>query len=193
MGAPRIPPKPPWPHSIFLGLSCCSPCFRVADFPSPKFSCLPPQPFLRSSCLGEADGFEEVGDQHMRDASSIGRPFGHDESFNMGVYPGRGPALISRADMIILPSPITIDSFAFADNTFAVVVDVAPFPLSAIASEDPSTLSAGVSVHSAAGASVTGFVFIVFTVDSAPGPVTPTAMRDDASLKSPALHAPKLS
>ena len=66
-------------------------------------------------------------------------------------------------------------------------------PLSAIASEDPSTLSAGVSVHSAAGASVTGFVFIVFTVDSAPGPVTPTAMRDDASLKSPALHAPKLS
>ena len=128
MGAPRIPPKPPWPHSIFLGLSCCSPCFRVADFPSPKFSCLPPQPFLRSSCLGEADGFEEVGDQHMRDASSIGRPFGHDESFNMGVYPGRGPALISRADMIILPSPITIDSFAFADNTFAVVVDVAPSP-----------------------------------------------------------------
>ena len=63
----------------------------------------------------------------MRDASSIGRPFGHDESFNMGVYPGRGPALISRADMIILPSPITIDSFAFADSTFAVVVDVAPF------------------------------------------------------------------
>ena len=29
-------------------------------------------------------------------------PFGHIESWNMGVYPGRGPALISRADMIIL-------------------------------------------------------------------------------------------
>ena len=127
MGAPRIPPKPPWPHSIFMGLSCCSPCFRVADFPSPKFSCLPPQPFLRSSCLGEADGFEEVGDQHMRDAFSIGRPFGHDESFNMGVYPGRGPALISRADMIILPSTITIDSFSFAyDMVAAVAAFLAP-------------------------------------------------------------------
>ena len=35
---------------------------------------------------------------------TIGRPFGHSESsWNMGVYPGRGPALISRADMIILP------------------------------------------------------------------------------------------
>ena len=66
-------------------------------------------------------------------------------------------------------------------------------PLSAIASEDSSTLSAGVSVHSAAGASVTGFVLTVFTVDSAPGPVTPAAMRDDASLKSPAPRAPKLS
>ena len=54
-------------------------------------------------------------------------------------------------------------------------------------------LSAGVSAHSAAGASVTGFVLTVFIVDSAPGPVTPTAMRDDASLKSPTLHAPKLS
>ena len=30
-------------------------------------------------------------------------PFGHSESWNMGVYPGRGPALISRADMITLP------------------------------------------------------------------------------------------
>jgi len=66
-------------------------------------------------------------------------------------------------------------------------------PPSAIASEDSSTLSAGVSVHSAAGSSVTGFSLTVFTVDSAPGPVTPTAMRDDASLKSPTLHAPKLS
>ena len=34
---------------------------------------------------------------------TLGGPFGHSESWNMGVYPGRGPALISRADMIILP------------------------------------------------------------------------------------------
>jgi hypothetical protein len=32
-------------------------------------------------------------------------PCGNDESWNMGVYPGRGPALISRADMIILSTP----------------------------------------------------------------------------------------
>ena len=64
-----------------------------------------------------------------------GGSFGHIESWNMGVYPGRGPALISRADMIILPLATP----------------------SAIASEDSSTLSAGVSAHSAAGASVTGF------------------------------------
>ena len=32
-------------------------------------------------------------------------PFGNDASWNMGVYPGRGPALISRADMIILSTP----------------------------------------------------------------------------------------
>ncbi len=32
----------------------------------------------------------------------LGGPFGHSESWNMGVYPGRGPALISCADMIIL-------------------------------------------------------------------------------------------
>ena len=102
---------------------------------------------------------------------TLGRPFGHSESWNMGVYPGRGPALISRADMIILP----------------------PTTPSAIASENSSTLPAGVSVHSAAGASVTDFLLTTFTVDSAPGPVTPTAMRDDDSLKSPTLHAPKLS
>jgi hypothetical protein len=30
-------------------------------------------------------------------------PFGLSNSWNTGVYPGRGPALISRADMIILP------------------------------------------------------------------------------------------
>ncbi len=110
--------------------------------------------------------------QHGRPPDlTIRRPFGHIESWNMGVYPGRGPALISRADMIILP----------------------PTTPSAIASENSSTLSAGVSVHSAAGSSVTGFLLTTFTADSAPGPVTPTAMRDDASLKSPALHAPKLS
>ena len=34
---------------------------------------------------------------------TLGGSFGHIESWNMGVYPGRGPALISRADMIILP------------------------------------------------------------------------------------------
>ena len=38
---------------------------------------------------------------------TLGRPFGHSESWNMGVYPGRGPALISRADMIISPPPAT--------------------------------------------------------------------------------------
>ena len=36
---------------------------------------------------------------------TLGRPFGFSESWNMGVYPGRGPALISRADMIILSTP----------------------------------------------------------------------------------------
>jgi hypothetical protein len=34
---------------------------------------------------------------------TLGGSFGHIESWNMGVYPGLGPALISRADMIILP------------------------------------------------------------------------------------------
>jgi hypothetical protein len=36
---------------------------------------------------------------------TLGRPFEFSESWNMGVYPGRGPALISRADMIILSTP----------------------------------------------------------------------------------------
>ena len=45
----------------------------------------------------------------------------------MRVYPGRGPALISRADMIILPSTITIDSFSFAyDMVAAVAAFLAP-------------------------------------------------------------------
>ncbi len=34
---------------------------------------------------------------------TLGRPFGHSESLNMGAYPGRGPALNSRADKIIRP------------------------------------------------------------------------------------------
>ena len=88
----------------------------------------------------------------------------------MGVYPGRGPALISRADMITL-SPTTPSAITFKDS---------------------ATLSAGVSGQSAAGASVTGFLLTVFTVDSAPGPVTPTAMRDETPMEPPAPHAPTL-
>ena len=61
------------------------------------------------------------------------RPFGHSKSWNMGVYPGRGPALISRADMIILP----------------------PTTPSAITFKNSATLLAGVSGHSAAEDTVT--------------------------------------
>jgi len=38
---------------------------------------------------------------------ALGGPFGNNVSWNMGVYPGRGPALISRADMIILTPTTT--------------------------------------------------------------------------------------
>ena len=53
---------------------------------------------------------------------TLGRPFGHSESsWNMGVYPGRGPALISRADMIILP-PTTPSAIIFKDPPTPSVV-----------------------------------------------------------------------
>jgi len=97
-------------------------------------------------------------------------PFGLSESWNMGVYPGRGPALISRADMIILP-PTTPSSIIFKDS---------------------ATLSAGVSGHSAAEDTVTDTFRSTFAVDSTPGPLTPTAMRDETSMEPPAPHAPRL-
>ena len=98
-------------------------------------------------------------------------PFGQQsESWNMGVYPGRGPALISRADMIILP----------------------PTTPSAITFNDSATLSVGVSGHSAAGDTVTGTLLSAFAVNSTPGPVTSTAILDDSSIKTPAPPAPKL-
>ena len=126
----------------------------------------------------------------MRDASSIGRPFGHDESFNMGVYPGRGPALISRADMIILPSPITIDSFAFADNTFAVVVDVAP---STTALKNPLTPSVVVSDLVVAGETSSDTFLIAHEGLPAPGFSTSTAAGSGFSNKSPTPCSLKLS
>ena len=118
---PRFPPKPPWPYSIFPGLPPCSSCLYVADYLYPKFSSNSLQLLLWSGCLRGTDFFGTDGDEHMRDASSRDGPFGHSESCNMGVYPGRGPALISRADMIILPSTNTIDSSSFAYNTVAAV------------------------------------------------------------------------
>ena len=96
------------------------------------------------------------------------RPFGHSESWNMGVYPGRGPALISRADMIILP-PTTPSAITFKDST---------------------TLAVGVSGHSAAGETVTGTFLFVLAVNPTPGPVTSTSTRDETS-KPPFPRAPK--
>jgi len=121
MSSKRFPPKPPWPYSIFPGLPPCSSCLYVADYPFPKFSSNSLQLLPRSGCLGETDFVGTDGDEHMRDGSSLDGPFGRSDSCNMGVYPGRGPALISRADMIILPSTITIDSFPFAYDTVAAV------------------------------------------------------------------------
>ena len=62
---------------------------------------------------------------------TLREPFRYSESWNMGVYPGRGPALISRADMIMTP-PTTPSAITFKDST-------------------STTLSAGFSGHSAAG------------------------------------------
>ena len=97
-------------------------------------------------------------------------PFGHSKSWNMGVYPGRGPALISRADMITLP----------------------PTTPSAITFKDLATLSAGVFGHSDAEDTVTDTLLSTFAVDSTPGPFTPTAMRDETPMEPPAPHAPTL-
>ena len=118
--------------------------------------------------------YAKRGDGTMRHGRppdlTLGRPFGHSESWNMGVYPGRGPALISRADMIILP----------------------PTTPSAITLKDSTTLSVGVSGHSAAGGTVTGTLLSALAVNSAPGPATSTAIHDDSSIKTPAPPAPKL-
>ena len=101
---------------------------------------------------------------------TLGGPFGHSESWNMGVYPGRGPALISCADMIILP----------------------PTTPSAITFEDSATLSAGISGHSDAEDTVTDTFLFTLAVDSTPGLFTPTAMRDETPMEPPAPHAPRL-
>ncbi len=100
---------------------------------------------------------------------TLGRPLGLSESWNMGVYPGRGPALISRADMIILP-PTTPSAITFKDST---------------------TLLVGVSGHSAAEDTVTGTFLSALAVNSTPGPATSTSTRDEPS-KPPSPHAPKL-
>ena len=100
----------------------------------------------------------------------LGRPFGHSESLNMGVYPGHGPALISRADMIILP-PTTPSAITFIDS---------------------AALSVGVSGNSAAGDTVTGTLLSALAVNSTPGPATSTAIHDDSSIKTSAPPAPKL-
>ena len=82
----------------------------------------------------------------------------------------KSPALISRTDMIMTP-PTTPSAITFKDST---------------------TLPAGVSGHSAEGDTVTGTLLSAFAVDSAPGPATPTAIRNESSKKLPAPHAPKL-
>ena len=61
---------------------------------------------------------------------------------------------------------------------------------SAIIFKDSTTLSVGVSGHSAAGDTVTGTFISALAVDSTPGPATSTAMLDESS-KPPALSAPK--
>jgi hypothetical protein len=63
-------------------------------------------------------------------------------------------------------------------------------PPSAITFKDSTTLSVGVSGHSAAGDTVTGTFISALAVDSTPGPATSTATLDESS-KPPALSAPK--
>ena len=144
-----------------------SPCPRPHHPRSPSWT----QPRPRG--LAKKRRYAKRGDgtrRHGRPPDlTLGRPFGHSESsWNMGVYPGRGPALISRADMIMTP-PTTPSAITFKDST---------------------TLSAGVSGHSAAGDTVTGTFLSAFAVDSTPGPATSTAIRDESSKKLPAPHAP---
>ena len=79
------------------------------------------------------------------------RPFGHSKSWNRGVYPGRGLARISRADMTIL-TPTTPSAITFKNS---------------------ATLLAGVSGHSAAEDTVTETFLSTFAVDSTPGPLPP--------------------
>ena len=108
----------------------------------------------------------------------------------MGVYPGRGPALISRADMIILPSPITIDSFAFADNTFAVSVALQS---STTALKNPLTPSVVVSDLVVAGETSSDTFLIAHEGLPAPGFSTSTAAGSGSSNKSPTPCSLKLS
>jgi hypothetical protein len=94
-------------------------------------------------------------------------PYGLSTSWNTGVYPGRGPALISRADMIILPQT-TPSAFTFKDS---------------------ATVSVGVSGHSAAGDTETGIFLSASTVNSTPGPATSTAIRNESSKMPPNPHS----
>ena len=102
---------------------------------------------------------------------TLGVPFGHRESWNMGVYPGRGPALISRADMIILP----------------------PTTPSAIIFKDPLTPSVVVSDLVVAGETASDIFTVAHAGLSAPGPSTSTTAGSGSSNKSPIPYAPKLS
>ena len=102
---------------------------------------------------------------------TLGGPFGHSESWNMGVYPGRGPALISRADMIILP-PTTPSAIIFKDPLTPCVVVSDPVVAGETASDISPVAHAGLS---------------------APGFSTSTTAGSGSSDKSPTPYAPKLS
>ncbi len=102
---------------------------------------------------------------------ALGGPFGHSESWNMGVYPGRGPALISRADMILLP----------------------PTKPSAIIFKDPLTPSVVVSDLVVAGETASDTLTVAHAGLSAPGPSTSTTAGSGSLKKSPTSYAPELS
>jgi hypothetical protein len=66
-------------------------------------------------------------------------------------------------------------------------------PPSAITLKESSTLSAGVTVHSATGYTVAGTFLSAFSVVSSQGSTAAAAKHDETSVKLPAPHTPNLS